>query len=76
MRHGKIYKNVEFYGGSNMSQIDWDRIVADADNEARKKVQKESETVRIRLILSANLMLLAACWLIHPAQCKEARLMN
>ena len=26
-----------------MSQIDWDRIVADADNEARKKVQKESE---------------------------------
>lgn len=37
MRHGKIYKNVEFYGGSNMSQIDWDRIVADADNEARKK---------------------------------------
>ena len=43
MRYGKIYKNVEFYGGSNMSQIDWDRIVADADNEARKKVQKESE---------------------------------
>lgn len=59
-----------------MSQIDWDRIVADADNEARKKVQKESETVRIRLILSANLMLLTAYWLIHPAQCKEARLMN
>ena len=26
-----------------MSQIDWDRIVADVDNEARKKVQKESE---------------------------------
>lgn len=39
----KYIKNIEFYCGSNMSQIDWDRIVADADNEARKKVQKESE---------------------------------
>lgn len=72
----KYIKNIEFYCGSNMSQIDWDRIVADADNEARKKCRKKVKTVRIRLILSANLMLLAACWLIHPAQCKEARLMN
>lgn len=37
----KYIKNIEFYCGSNMSQIDWDRIVADADNEARKKCRKK-----------------------------------
>lgn len=41
-----------------------------------KKCRKKVKTVRIRLILSANPMLLVACWLIYPAQCKEVRLMN
>lgn len=59
-----------------MSQIDWDRIVADADNEARKKVQKESENGQNSLDFISEPHVATAYWLIHPAQCKEARLMN